>query len=89
MTGHMLGATGCAEAIFCILALRDNVVPPTINLDNPSDNCDLDFIPQIIEWANAGYTYEYVVGKTIPDYYNFHEKNISQKDILKVAFSSK
>ena len=45
---------------------------------------DLDFIPKIIEWDNEGYTYEYVVGKTIPDYYNFHEKNISQKDILKI-----
>ena len=45
MTGHLLGASGAIEAIFCILALRDQVAPPTINLDNPSDNCTLDFVP--------------------------------------------
>ncbi|MCH9757365.1 MAG: beta-ketoacyl-ACP synthase II [Gammaproteobacteria bacterium] len=45
MTGHLLGAAGAAEAIFCLLALRDQVAPPTINLDNPSDNCTLDFVP--------------------------------------------
>ena len=45
MTGHMLGAAGGIEAIFSILALRDQVAPPTINLDNPDPECDLDFIP--------------------------------------------
>jgi len=45
MTGHLLGATGAVEAAFSILAIRDQVAPPTINLDNPSDGCDLDFIP--------------------------------------------
>jgi 3-oxoacyl-[acyl-carrier-protein] synthase II len=45
MTGHLLGAAGAVEAIFCILAIRDQVVPPTINLDAPSEGCDLDFIP--------------------------------------------
>ncbi len=45
MIGHLLGAAGSVEAIFCILALRDQVVPPTINLDNPSEGCDLDFVP--------------------------------------------
>lgn len=45
MTGHMLGAGGGVEAIFSMLAIRDSVVPPTINLDNPSDDCDLDFVP--------------------------------------------
>ncbi len=44
MTGHMLGATGSAEAIFSILALRDQVLPPTINLTNPDPQCDLDYI---------------------------------------------
>lgn len=45
MTGHMLGAAGGLEAIFSALALRDQVAPPTINLDNPDDACDLDYIP--------------------------------------------
>lgn len=44
MTGHMLGAAGSAEAIFTILALQNSEVPPTINLDNPGDGCDLDYI---------------------------------------------
>ncbi|CCG86963.1 beta-ketoacyl-ACP synthase II [Erwinia piriflorinigrans] len=45
MTGHLLGAAGAVESIFSILALRDQVVPPTINLDNPDEGCDLDFVP--------------------------------------------
>jgi len=45
MVGHLLGASGAVEAIFCILAIRDQVAPPTINLDNPDEGCDLDFIP--------------------------------------------
>jgi len=45
MTGHLLGAAGGAEAIFCVLAMRDGIAPPTINLDTPGDGCDLDFIP--------------------------------------------
>ncbi|MEM6049562.1 beta-ketoacyl-ACP synthase II [Erwinia sp. P7711] len=45
MTGHLLGAAGAVESIFSILALRDQVIPPTINLDNPDEGCDLDFVP--------------------------------------------
>ncbi len=44
MTGHLLGAAGSVEAIFTILALRDSIAPPTINLDNPGEGCDLDFV---------------------------------------------
>lgn len=44
MTGHLLGAAGGAEAIFSVLAMRDSIVPPTINLDNPGAGCDLDYV---------------------------------------------
>lgn len=45
MVGHLLGAAGAVEAIFSVLALRDNVAPPTMNLDQPGEGCDLDFVP--------------------------------------------
>jgi 3-oxoacyl-[acyl-carrier-protein] synthase II len=45
MVGHMLGAAGGAEAVFCVLAIRDQVAPPTINLFTPDPECDLDYVP--------------------------------------------
>lgn len=45
MTGHLIAAAGSIEAIFCLLTIRDGILPPTVNLDNPSPECDLDYIP--------------------------------------------
>ncbi len=45
MMGHLIAAAGSVEAIICLLAIRDGVMPPTINLDHPGDDCDLDYIP--------------------------------------------
>ena len=49
MTGHLLGAAGAVEAIFSILAIRDGVAPPTINLDSPDDACDLNLVPHVAQ----------------------------------------
>ncbi|MFP8968401.1 beta-ketoacyl-ACP synthase II [Pokkaliibacter sp. CJK22405] len=56
MIGHLLGAAGAVEALFCVLALRDQVIPPTINLDNPSEGCDLDYVPHEARQAELNVT---------------------------------
>ncbi len=53
MTGHLLGAAGGIEAVFSLLALRDQVLPPTVNLDHPSEDCDLDFVPHTAREAQG------------------------------------
>ena len=67
MTGHLLGAAGAVEAIYSILAIRDNVVPPTINLDNPSDGCDLNY--------SANNATEIPISKSISNSFGFGGTN--------------
>lgn len=55
MTGHLLGAAGAVEAIFSVLAIRDQVAPPTINLDNPDEGCDLNFVPHTTQERRIEY----------------------------------
>lgn len=52
MTGHLLGAAGALESIFCLLAIRDNILPPTINYQTPDPECDLDYVPNQSKSAN-------------------------------------
>ena len=47
MTGHLLGAAGGVEAVFSVMALHTGVIPPTINLENPGEGCDLDYVPNV------------------------------------------
>jgi 3-oxoacyl-[acyl-carrier-protein] synthase II len=54
MTGHLLGAAGGIEAVFSVLALRDQVAPPTINLENPDPECDLDYVPNTAREMKIG-----------------------------------
>jgi len=53
MTGHLLGAAGGVEAIFSVLALHHGVIPPTINLENPGEGCDLDYVPNTAREAQV------------------------------------
>lgn len=52
MTGHLLGAAGGIETVFSALAIRDSIIPPTINMDNPAEECDLDYVPNVARKAN-------------------------------------
>jgi 3-oxoacyl-[acyl-carrier-protein] synthase II len=53
MTGHLLGAAGAVEAIVCVMAIRDGMVPPTINQEVPDPECDLDFVPNVSRRADV------------------------------------
>lgn len=55
MTGHLLGAAGAVESIICIMAIRDSVIPPTINLDENDPECDLDYVPHTAREKNIKY----------------------------------
>ena len=55
MTGHLLGAAGAIEAFFTVRALQEGLIPPTINLDNPAEGCDLDYVPHIPRQAKVQY----------------------------------
>lgn len=66
MTGHLLGAAGGIEAIFSVLSMRDDVIPPTINLDNQDPDCDLDYVPNVAREAvvNVAMTNSFGFGGT-------------------------
>jgi len=53
MTGHLLGGAGSVEGIFSVLSIRDGIIPPTINLENPDPECDLDYVPQTARKAKV------------------------------------
>lgn len=55
MTGHLLGAAGSLEAVYCLQAMREGVLPPTINLDHPDPECDLDYVPNEARGAELRY----------------------------------
>ena len=56
MTGHMLGASGAIETLFCALALKEQIVPATINLESPSEGCDLDYVPLQARGVSMNYS---------------------------------
>ena len=53
MTGHLLGAAGGIEAVFTALTIHKGVIPPTINFENPSEECDLDYVPNVAREKNV------------------------------------
>ena len=55
MTGHLLGGAGGIETSFTVLALKNSIIPPTINLENPGEECDLDYVPKVARQADIAY----------------------------------
>jgi 3-oxoacyl-[acyl-carrier-protein] synthase II len=53
MTGHLLGAAGGVEAIYTVKSLETGVIPPTINLEQPGEGCDLDYVPNVAREAQV------------------------------------
>ena len=53
ITGHLLGAAGAVEFIWCVMALREGLLPPTINYHTPDPECDLDFVPNVARRADV------------------------------------
>jgi 3-oxoacyl-[acyl-carrier-protein] synthase II len=53
VTGHLLGAAGSTEAIFSCLTIRDHIIPPTVNYENPDPRCDLDYVPNAAREADV------------------------------------
>ncbi len=62
MIGHLLGAAGAIEAAICVLAIQNGVIPPTINLDNPDPDCDLDYVPNVARHVEVNTTLSNVFG---------------------------
>ena len=56
MTGHLFGAAGAIEAIFCLLAMRDSIIPPTIKLEDPDNDFNLDLTPNKSKTKNVDYS---------------------------------
>jgi len=55
MTGHLLGAAGGVESVVSILSIRNDIIPPTINLDTPDPECDLDYVPKQARRTTVNY----------------------------------